>query len=351
MTKSTTQKPSERLASASGINRRTAETFIKAFAETIVECARQDGAAKVSGLGTFKIQAVADRESVKISTGERFIIPGYNKLTFTAAPSVSDVLTDQPPLLPIPEAPADKAPADESPAEESLAEESPAEESPAEESPTDESPTDESPTDESPSDESPALEVPVEVPLPEASVEAPVDSDLKTTTEHPASPVVSSEAPAPAAPTVASPVESSEPPAPAAPTVASPVESVPGNSVAGNSLPQATPQPKPRISIWAVIAIAALAIIVIVAVISSNKDKSQPDATQQPATQQTFTLDDESDQDANQRPRVHILRKGESLTTISVNYYGTPDSMAAIWKLNKFPNPNDIPLGTEILLP
>lgn len=309
MTKSTTQKPSERLASASGINRRTAETFIKAFAETIVECARQDGAAKVSGLGTFKIQAVADRESVKISTGERFIIPGYNKLTFTAAPSVSDVLTDQPPLLPIPEAPADKAPAEESPAEES-------------------------PTEESPTDESPALEVPVEVPLPEASVETPVDSDLKTTTEHPASHVVSSEAPAPAAP-----------------TVASPVESVPGNSVAGNSLPQATPQPKPRISIWAVIAIAALAIIVIVAVISSNKDKSQPDATQQPATQQTFTLDDESDQDANQRPRVHILRKGESLTTISVNYYGTPDSMAAIWKLNKFPNPNDIPLGTEILLP
>ena len=309
MTKSTTQKPFERLASASGINRRTAETFIKAFAETIVECARQDGAAKVSGLGTFKIQAVADRESVKISTGERFIIPGYNKLTFTAAPSVSDVLTDQPPLLPIPEAPADKAPAEESPAEESL-------------------------SDESPSDESPALEVPVEVPLPEALVEAPVDSDLKTTTEHPASPV-----------------ESSEPPAPAAPTVAAPVESVPGNSVAGNSLPQATPQPKPRISIWAVIAIAALAIIVIVAVISSNKDKSKPDATQQPATQQTFTLDDESDQDANQRPRVHILRKGESLTTISVNYYGTPDSMAAIWKLNKFPNPNDIPLGTEILLP
>lgn len=309
MTKSTTQKPSERLASASGINRRTAETFIKAFAETIVECAREDGAAKVSGLGTFKIQAVADRESVKISTGERFIIPGYNKLTFTAAPSVSDVLTDQPPLLPIPEAPADKAPAEESPAEES-------------------------PTEESPTDESPALEVPVEVPLPEASVETPVDSDLKTTTEHPASPVVSSEAPAPAAP-----------------TVAAPVESVPGNSVAGNSLPQATPQPKPRISIWAVIAIAALAIIVIVAVISSNKDKSQPDATQQPATQQTFTLDDESDQDANQRPRVHILRKGESLTTISVNYYGTPDSMAAIWKLNKFPNPNDIPLGTEILLP
>lgn len=309
MTKSTTQKPSERLASASGINRRTAETFIKAFAETIVECARQDGAAKVSGLGTFKIQAVADRESVKISTGERFIIPGYNKLTFTAAPSVSDVLTDQPPLLPIPEAPAEESPADESPAEES-------------------------PTEESPAEESPALEVPIEVPLPEASVEAPVDSDLKTTTEHPASPVVSSEAPAPAAP-----------------TVASPVESVPGNSVAGNSLPQATPQPKPRISIWAVIAIAALAIIVIVAVISSNKDKSQPDATQQSATQQTFTLDDESDQDANQRPRVHILRKGESLTTISVNYYGTPDSMAAIWKLNKFPNPNDIPLGTEILLP
>ena len=319
MTKSTTQKPFERLASASGINRRTAETFIKAFAETIVECARQDGAAKVSGLGTFKIQAVADRESVKISTGERFIIPGYNKLTFTAAPSVSDVLTDQPPLLPIPEAPADKAPAEESPAEESL---------------SDESPSDESPSDESPSDESPALEVPVEVPLPEALVEAPVDSDLKTTTEHPAAPV-----------------ESSEPPAPAAPTVAAPVESVPGNSVAGNSLPQATPQPKPRISIWAVIAIAALAIIVIVAVISSNKDKSKPDATQQPATQQTFTLDDESDQDANQRPRVHILRKGESLTTISVNYYGTPDSMAAIWKLNKFPNPNDIPLGTEILLP
>jgi len=48
---------------------------------------------------------------------------------------------------------------------------------------------------------------------------------------------------------------------------------------------------------------------------------------------------------------VHILHPGESLTSISVMYYQTPDSMSSIWRLNKFDDPNNIPIGTEIKLP
>jgi hypothetical protein len=43
----------------------------------------KDKVVKIKGLGTFKIIDVDDRESVNVNTGERVLIEGHNKITFT----------------------------------------------------------------------------------------------------------------------------------------------------------------------------------------------------------------------------------------------------------------------------
>lgn len=50
-------------------------------------------------------------------------------------------------------------------------------------------------------------------------------------------------------------------------------------------------------------------------------------------------------------PRTHVLRQGEHIYQLSRKYYGTPDSAKAIIRLNKFANPNNVPLGTVVKLP
>lgn len=50
-------------------------------------------------------------------------------------------------------------------------------------------------------------------------------------------------------------------------------------------------------------------------------------------------------------PKTYVIQKGESLTRISQKMYGTKDSVNAIIKLNKFPDPNNVPIGTVIKLP
>jgi LysM repeat protein len=50
-------------------------------------------------------------------------------------------------------------------------------------------------------------------------------------------------------------------------------------------------------------------------------------------------------------PKVHVLQPGEFLAKISKEYYGTEDSVAAIIRLNNLTNPDNVPVGTELLLP
>lgn len=49
--------------------------------------------------------------------------------------------------------------------------------------------------------------------------------------------------------------------------------------------------------------------------------------------------------------RVHVLQEGENLFMISRKYYGTNDSIHGIYRLNKFANPNNVPVGTKVILP
>ncbi len=83
------------LARKSGVSKKVAETFSKTFFDTIVEAVSAGEIVKIKGLGTFKLVEVDDRESVNVSTGMRFVIPGYKKVAFTAEDHVAEVLNPQ----------------------------------------------------------------------------------------------------------------------------------------------------------------------------------------------------------------------------------------------------------------
>ena len=50
-------------------------------------------------------------------------------------------------------------------------------------------------------------------------------------------------------------------------------------------------------------------------------------------------------------PEYHIVKPGETLSRLSRMYYGTRDSVPAIINMNKFPNPDNVPVGAKVKLP
>ena len=78
------------LAKVAGLSNAKAEAFTKAFFDIIIEGLENDGSVKINGLGTFKITDVASRESVNVNTGEKFEIKGHKKLTFTPADALKE---------------------------------------------------------------------------------------------------------------------------------------------------------------------------------------------------------------------------------------------------------------------
>ena len=71
------------LMSKNGLGDKESRRFVKAIFDVIQECLDEDKVVKVKGLGTFKIIEVDDRESINVNTGERVLIEGHSKLTFT----------------------------------------------------------------------------------------------------------------------------------------------------------------------------------------------------------------------------------------------------------------------------
>ena len=195
------------LMSKNGLGDKESRRFVKAIFDVIQECLDEDKVVKVKGLGTFKIIEVDDRESINVNTGERVLIEGHSKLTFTPdsvmkeivnkpfsqfetvilndgvdfpEPAIEEPISEEPipedPILedsiseePIFEEPvaADPGLSDKSQSEINAEQEIPSPESPIVEftedgdkedtsdvvPPTDEAPTDEAPTDEAPTDE------------------------------------------------------------------------------------------------------------------------------------------------------------------------------------------------------
>ena len=52
-----------------------------------------------------------------------------------------------------------------------------------------------------------------------------------------------------------------------------------------------------------------------------------------------------------ERPATHTMKRGESLTRISVRYYGTKDSVRAIIRANNFADPDNVHVGAVVKLP
>lgn len=80
------------LAAKEGLTRKKAEAFVKALFETIEEGLLSDKFVKIKGLGTFKIIAIGERESVNINTGERFSIEGHERITFTPDTALKELV-------------------------------------------------------------------------------------------------------------------------------------------------------------------------------------------------------------------------------------------------------------------
>lgn len=73
----------KQLADKSGLSQVEAELFIRKMFDVCNQGLDADKQVKIKWLGTFKVQATKDRESINVNTGERFTIEGRDKLTFT----------------------------------------------------------------------------------------------------------------------------------------------------------------------------------------------------------------------------------------------------------------------------
>lgn len=91
-TKINLQQLAKILAQKTNIAQKDAEVFLKEFFDSIVQNVSADKLVKIKGLGTFKLIEVLDRESVNVNTGERIVIPGHSKLSFTPESTLKDLI-------------------------------------------------------------------------------------------------------------------------------------------------------------------------------------------------------------------------------------------------------------------
>lgn len=80
------------LAEKHAMDKKDAEAFVREFFLLIEQTLENDKYVKVKGLGTFKLIEVGSRESVNVNTGERFKIEGHTKISFTPDAALRDLI-------------------------------------------------------------------------------------------------------------------------------------------------------------------------------------------------------------------------------------------------------------------
>lgn len=90
--KLTTQALVEEFAANNKITLATADEFVHAFFSIIAESLAAGDSVKIKGWGTFKVAPMNDRESTNVNTGERIVIKGYNKVTFTPENTLKELI-------------------------------------------------------------------------------------------------------------------------------------------------------------------------------------------------------------------------------------------------------------------
>ena len=83
MSKFTLSTLAAKLAEKSGLSQTEAELFIRKMFDVLNQGLEADKQVKMRWLGTFKVTTVKDRESVDVNTGERIVIEGRDKISYT----------------------------------------------------------------------------------------------------------------------------------------------------------------------------------------------------------------------------------------------------------------------------
>lgn len=83
MAKTAIQLITSALAKQHNLSNADATAFIDAFFSIVSSELKNGNQVKIKGLGTFKVQSVKPRESVNVNTGERVLIEGHDKISFT----------------------------------------------------------------------------------------------------------------------------------------------------------------------------------------------------------------------------------------------------------------------------
>lgn len=79
-------------ADKNAMSQTDAESFIRQMFDVAHQAIQRDKQLKIKWLGTFKITAVKDRESIDVNTGERIVIEGRDKMTFTPDNVLKDIV-------------------------------------------------------------------------------------------------------------------------------------------------------------------------------------------------------------------------------------------------------------------
>lgn len=83
MAKTAIQQIISALAKQYNLSAAEAAAFVDAFFDIVSSELKNGNQVKIKGLGTFKVQSVKPRESVNVNTGERVLIEGHDKVSFT----------------------------------------------------------------------------------------------------------------------------------------------------------------------------------------------------------------------------------------------------------------------------
>lgn len=92
MSKSSIQILAQVLAAKDNLSFVEAERFVRQMFDIAYENIEADKLLKMKWLGTFKVLSVKDRESVDVNTGERIVIEGRDKISFTPDAILKEII-------------------------------------------------------------------------------------------------------------------------------------------------------------------------------------------------------------------------------------------------------------------
>lgn len=92
MAKVLTKDIAKVLAEKKGLSYEEAEGYVNSFFSLVDDSLIPEKIVKIKGFGTFKLIDVRDRESVDVNTGERMVIDGHSKISFTPDSTFKDLV-------------------------------------------------------------------------------------------------------------------------------------------------------------------------------------------------------------------------------------------------------------------